>query len=277
MQSLILGTAQWGKDYGVTNALGRMGDRDLAEVMQIAAIAGIRDFDTAPAYGDAEHRLRPWAQDLRVCTKVKAAGPTSIQEQVTKSLAMLGTQRLHGCLVHDWSAANSSQQQVASEALEHLREQGVITLVGVSAYEEADLRAAAGTFERLDVVQVPCNALDRRLDASPIIEDLVDRHVLIQARSVFLQGLLAAPSATPLSAHADVQAYFTACQKANLKPLSAALHAVRQRSWISAVLVGAASPHELREILAVWNQQPVDLPELPASEDLSLIDPRNWG
>ena len=36
MQSVILGTAQWGLDYGVTNAAGRLSDEAVREIADCA-------------------------------------------------------------------------------------------------------------------------------------------------------------------------------------------------------------------------------------------------
>ena len=76
MQSIVLGTAQWGSDYGVTNAVGRLSDASLAGLASTALELGIVDLDTAPVYGDAEERISPWARSFSITTKVAASGLT---------------------------------------------------------------------------------------------------------------------------------------------------------------------------------------------------------
>ena len=56
---LVLGTAQWGNAYGVTNSVGRLSDEQIGQIVSVARAAGISDIDTARGYGDAEERLRP--------------------------------------------------------------------------------------------------------------------------------------------------------------------------------------------------------------------------
>ena len=74
MQSVILGTAQWGLDYGVTNTAGRLSDEAVREVADSAWALGIRTLDTAPAYGDAEERIPSLGHGFAVQTKVSIGG-----------------------------------------------------------------------------------------------------------------------------------------------------------------------------------------------------------
>ena len=82
MQSLVLGTAQWGNPYGVTNTRGRLTDETLAEIIAVAKSSGIRAIDTAGMYGDAEARLASWASDFSITTKVRGADPQTIPAQL---------------------------------------------------------------------------------------------------------------------------------------------------------------------------------------------------
>ena len=112
---LSLGTAQWGTGYGITNAKGALDDSDIEAIVTTALEFGVRDVDThRPAnprqgYGRAQDRLRPWASDFAITTKVfagsSADGP--IRDQLTNSLANLGVERVHACLVHDWYELSS--------------------------------------------------------------------------------------------------------------------------------------------------------------------------
>jgi aryl-alcohol dehydrogenase-like predicted oxidoreductase len=276
MQALVLGTAQWGTPYGVTNERGRLGEADLAEIMTAAQAAGVDRVDTASGYGDAEARLARWAGGLAVTTKVKANSEIPIIEQIGESLLQLGVSSVRTLLIHDWFQLNSSQAVAAAEELAGIREVGLTEEIGISGYEPADLESALTHFDRLDAVQVPVNALDGRLVHHRVLSDLREAGTRIQARSVFLQGLLAAPSSVPLAQHPDVLGFHGACRETGISPLDVALASVRAREWISEVVVGVTSGAELRQITAAW-QAPVPMFQGDSfSEDLSLIDPRNW-
>ena len=277
MTVLSLGTAQWGDAYGVTNATGRLTDADIARIMDVAADAGITAVDTAAGYGDAEARLRPWASGLQITTKVAGAAPDRIAGQVEASLAALGRLDVEIVLLHDWDALSAPTQRQAAAALRDAKAAGLVTRIGVSVYNEAGLVSAAEAFERLDVVQVPANALDRRLDASGTLAALRAGGTRVQVRSAFLQGLLAAPTDGCLGQHPDVEAFHRAAADADLTSLGMALAHVRALPWADDIVVGVTSAAELAAIVAAWQTVPASLaPMRLASADLSLVDPRTW-
>ena len=277
MTVLSLGTAQWGDAYGVTNATGRLTDADIARIMDVAADAGITAVDTAAGYGDAEARLRPWASGLEITTKVAGAAPATIAGQVEASLAALGRLNVEIVLLHDWDALSAPTQRQAAAALRGAKAAGLVTRIGVSVYDEAGLVSAAEAFERLDVVQVPANALDRRLDASGTLAALRSGGTRVQVRSAFLQGLLAAPTDGGLGQHPDVEAFHRAAADADLTSLGMALAHVRALPWADDIVVGVTSAAELAAIVAAWQTVPASLaPMSLASADLSLVDPRTW-
>ena len=276
MQALVLGTAQWGTPYGVTNARGRLDDTDLAEIMAAAREAGIEGVDTAAGYGDAEARLAPWAPELHITTKVKAESSVPMLDQARTSLRELRVDSVRTLLIHDWFALSPSAAAKAAEEIASIRDLGLVSEIGVSGYEPADLETALAHFDRLDAVQVPVNALDARLDQLPLLEQLTAQGTRIQARSVFLQGLLAAPSTVKLAQHSDVLNFHVACVEAGIAPLEGALAAVRARTWVSEVIVGVTAGQELRDIARAWASPVPATTNFVASGDLTLIDPRNW-
>jgi aryl-alcohol dehydrogenase-like predicted oxidoreductase len=276
MQALVLGTAQWGSPYGVTNERGRLDDSDLAEIMAVAAEASIKAVDTAAGYGDAESRLGPWASKLDITTKVMADSPLPILDQTRASLKLLGVESIRTLLLHDWFALDQARASAAARELASIRELGIASEIGISGYEPADLQSALAHFDRLDTVQVPVNALDARLDRHPVLAELIAQGTRIQARSVFLQGLLAAPSTKQLAQHPDVVRFHTACVESGVSPIEGALSAVRACGWVSEIVIGVTSGQELREIARAWLSPAAEVTNLTASHDLALIDPRNW-
>ena len=97
--TLVLGTAQWGREYGVTNERGRLSDTDLSEIVEEAKAQRIDQVDTARSYGDAESRLRKFAQNFTITTKV--AGSIDIVSQIHASMVDLGVSDIDTLLIHD--------------------------------------------------------------------------------------------------------------------------------------------------------------------------------
>ena len=275
MSTLVLGTAQWGQDYGVTNSAGRPDDASITAILQAARGVGVRRLDTAAAYGDAERRLRPWAADFEIVTKVAGAEPERIGELVQRSLGELGADSINGCLIHDWDGLDPVVQRESAGALEALRAAGLIGQAGVSVYDAVGLQTAQGAFAQLDLVQVPANALDQRLDDG-LMRRLAAAGTVIQVRSVFLQGLLISPGAHPLGAHPAIAAFTEWAARSGATPLAMALGHVRALPWAGEIVVGVTSPAELAELLTAWELEPRRTPADLACDDVDLIDPRRW-
>ena len=51
---LIIGTANFGAEYGIKNHSGRLSDDKLVDIIATADLYGISTFDTANSYGDSE-------------------------------------------------------------------------------------------------------------------------------------------------------------------------------------------------------------------------------
>lgn len=280
MQSVILGTAQWGLDYGVTNTTGRLADPDLDLLIVAAGQVGITQLDTAPAYGDAEARIGRHALGFSVQTKVTGSGrsATEIVASVEGSLRRLGATALAAVLVHDWPTLSAADQHTCATALEALRESGIIEAVGVSGYGEDDLRSARAAFGRLDIAQLPVSVLDQRLDRSEVVAVLRSEGTRIQARSVFLQGVaLSHDEGTAFGRHDDVVRLRAEALRTRASLPSVCLGYVRSRPWVDEVVLAATSESELSQIWQAWTGE---IPAIGwsalASSDPGLIDPRRW-
>ena len=276
VQALVLGTAQWGNPYGVTNRHGRLSDEAIAEIIDVAREADIQAVDTASRYGDAESRLHPWARQFTVTTKVRGSGAQPIAQQLAASLASLGVERVHACLLHDWPTLTQREAAGAVRQLRALQDAQLVTAVGVSAYDDDELGRALAAFGTVDVVQVPVNALDQRLTRSRALQLIAEQGAEIQARSVFLQGLLAGRSDTDLGRHPDVVGFHDYCAQQGQGPIEVALGFVKGVPWVSRVVVGVTGVDEFKGILKAWDSAVEIRPEVLGSSDLTLLDPRRW-
>jgi len=278
MSRLVLGTAQWGDPYGATNTQGRLSDADIEEIVAIARASEITDVDTASGYGDAERRLRPFARDFRISTKLIGASP--VEEQARSSLNALGVDAVDTILVHDWDALNRGQQESTVDGLGRLVDAGVTECVGVSVYDAEGIGSARAVFgergTRLGALQVPANPIDRRLDECDDLLELAAEGAHVGVRSVFLQGVLLS-SVDDLSAHPDVQRFVNVIDGRPAVRVNACLAHARALPWATHVVVGVTNANELAAVCHAWNStEPELLPDELASLDRKLLDPRLW-
>lgn len=193
MSALALGTVQLGCRYGVNNAIGRQPTMAEAHAVLTAALdAGIEVYDTAAAYGSAEEVLGAYhlaGKNARIISKLKPDcedSPTAVLAEIRGSLGRLGGASLYGYMLH--RAADRERAGVMA-GMVAAREQGLTAKIGVSIYEPAEALAAAAD-PRVDIIQIPYNVLDYRLDEAGFFDLARENGIEVYARSAFLQGLL---------------------------------------------------------------------------------------
>lgn len=287
MNSLCIGTAQFGMSYGVANAHGKPTSDRIKSILKFAISNGIRSLDTAISYGDSEIRLgQTGVSDWAVVSKLPKvpAGVNNVnawvQDQVMGSLNRLGVDSLDGLLLHHPKQLLCG---LGADLYSSMREQvalGHARRIGISIYDSTELDILISRFN-FDIVQAPLNILDGRLIQSGWIARLQDSGVALHVRSAFLQGLLLMPASqrppyferwAPLwSKWSSWLAYH------DLTPLQACLRYVLHAPGIEQVVLGVDSEDQLSEIITVANEGPIpDGYQSLQVCDPELLNPSLW-
>lgn len=283
---LALGTVQFGLPYGIANQAGQITRATAKTMLQFAAAKGIDTLDTAIAYGESESCLgEAGNQGFKLVTKLPAVpdGHSDIngwvREQIIASLSRLGVHAVHGLLLHRPDQLLRAGGKVLFQALQDLKEAGLVQKIGVSIYAPSELDVLIPRY-RFDLVQAPFNLVDRRLHTSGWLQRLKDDGVEIHTRSAFLQGLLlmprlAIPSKFDLWKDLwDKWHNWLACH--SVSAVQACLTYPLSFPEVDRVVVGADSVSQLEQIIgAAHGVAPDDLPDLRC-DDENLINPAHW-
>ena len=288
-----LGGAQFGLDYGVTNRSGRVSRTELEAILTTADARGVTFIDTAPGYGKSEAAIgcAAGASDFRIVTKTPklAAAETAadavrmVRQALRASLERLQVPAVDGLLVHDADDLLGRHGDAIWATLEAIRAEGLSRRIGVSVYGGAAIDLALARFP-LEIVQLPYNVLDDRLEQGGQFERLAHAGVAIHARSIFLQGLLlAAPDQIPdrfgplAEAVAELRSWAGA---QGLSPLEAALTRPLRRAGIEACIVGVTSLAELENALGAASRVAALGADIEFSRIVPLaeshLDPSRW-
>ena len=91
MNKLILGTVQFGLNYGIANQTGKVSESDSKNMLQICRTNNIRMLDTAINYGDSEKCLGALSsnQPTFTCTSlgIVAVLPITEKELLPRSVS----------------------------------------------------------------------------------------------------------------------------------------------------------------------------------------------
>lgn len=299
---LVLGSVQLGLNYGAANRTGKPSRSDACRMVAHAADAGITNFDTARAYGDAEERLGEALRSRKAVRTITKLSPLSelsddasrrdvraaVDASIDASLYALRRPQIDCLLLHRASHMNAFDGAIWERLIERL-EDGTVTTLGVSVQSP---REALEALACADVchIQLPFNILDWRWQRAGVISRIRARsHVTIHARSVFLQGVLAAdePSVWPsidgvspggiASLLSDIVREYGRESVADL-----CLAYVRGQDWIDGAVVGMETQSQLDENLRLFVRPPLSqkdceaisahIPNVPEQ----LLDPAKW-
>lgn len=280
-----LGTAQFGMAYGVAGKGVATPLQEVKGILEQAYSFGIDTLDTAIKYGQSEAVLgQLGATQFNIISKLPAVPAYDlnvaewVRNQSVSSLERLGVGTMEGLLLHNPKDLLSFNGAALYKALCQMRDDGLVKKIGISVYCPEELEALFLNFD-FDIVQAPLNILDQRLLESGWYDRLIQRHVEIHTRSVFLQGLLLMP-ARERPAHFECFSEIWSCwddwlSQTGLTPLQACIRFALSHREISKVIVGVDSREHLQEILlAAAGELPVlpSWPTIPAE----LINPSAW-
>lgn len=300
---LLLGTAQLGGPYGITNVTGTPDDRSAGRLLRTAAELGVTHLDTARTYGRSEQRIGDLLRGarltaLRVVTTVAPlweaadAGPqavrAAVERSVTRSVAELDAPAPPTVLLHGARDAVTADG-AAWQRLHEYAAAGVVDRIGVSVRSPRELRAVLD-LPGLAYLRLPCNLLDHRWSDPDLADLLAQRpHLVVVARGVYLQGLLVAGGAVRWPHLDDARRdHLLGCldrlaaQLGRTGRADLCLAYVLSLPWVTSVVVGAETSPQLRANAELSGRPPLTaaerdlvraaLPPVPAE----LLDPGRW-
>ena len=211
-----------------------------------------------------------------------------VDESIEQSLTALRRDKLDCVLLHRAQHRIAWNGAVWDRLIE-LLEEGTILSLGVSVQSPAEALSALASPD-VQHIQLPFNILDWRWRAAGVVERLTERpNVTVHARSVFLQGLLAArdpkiwPRLPNFSAPAIVDwldETARAYERDSVADLCLAF--ARGQSWIDGVVVGQETEEQLEANLRLSIRPPLSPEECAAIEAarprvaIALLDPAQW-
>jgi spore coat polysaccharide biosynthesis protein SpsF len=299
---LVLGSVQLGLAYGAANRTGKPSRRAALRLVRRAADSGVTKFDTARAYGDSEERLGEaldTRKSARTITKLSPLGElaadaargevrAAVDASIAESLSALRRARIDCLLLHRAAHMTAWDGAVWDRLIEKL-EDGTVLALGVSVQSPEE---ALEALSRSDVrhIQLPFNILDWRWREAGVLDDIAERpHITIHARSVFLQGILAAGDASvwPAVGGVDAAAVLAALSRiardfGRETVADLCLAYARGQSWIDGVVVGMETERQLDDNLRLFVRPPLsaeDCAEIARQvprAPVELLNPALW-
>ena len=190
MNKIVLGTAQFGFDYGVNNQRGQVPQTEVFEILAAAFRLGVETLDTASMYGASENVIgkfiKKYNKKFNIISKIGNVERLKIKPLLISSLVELGVDSFYGLLIHGFRYYANNPE--IWEILKEMKSEGKAKKIGFSIYSPDELEALFQQGIELDQIQVPYNIFDRRFE--PYFPILQSKGIEIYVRSIFLQGIV---------------------------------------------------------------------------------------
>lgn len=271
---LILGTVQFGCQYGI-NSAGKPSVEQVVSILHLAQEGGIQLLDTSSAYGNAETVLGSIeiAKKFKIVSKYPKC-EKSVFEMFQHSCEQIGTNHLYGYILHHFELFQKNPMLWAD--FEKLRESGKTDHIGFSLYEPEELELILNIGVNFDLLQIPYNLFDRQFE--PYFELLKRMGVEIHVRSTFLQGLFFMDRETLPEKLYPLKPYLMLldryAKENNLSIAEIALNYNIQNPDIDGVLIGVDNVAQLKQNFESLSNQLIKLDIKVKEQD--LLKPVNW-
>ena len=190
MSKIILGTVQFGLDYGINNTLGKIPIEEIRHIFAFAYSKGVLTLDTASGYGDSEEIIGTYLaknpnKRFEIITKINSS-ETSLEEQLKESLRKLKLNKIEVLMLHSFELYEKFKSQITAFCQKNKGKN--FNELGVSVYTNDEIETIISD-PNINRIQSPFNLLDNEMKRGEKYAEIKSNGKVVDTRSVFLQGL----------------------------------------------------------------------------------------
>ena len=284
---ISIGTAQFGKKYGISNKNGKTRKSEIDKILKIAKQQDINSIDTAQNYLNVENTIASYnLNDFKISTKISEIDSENIKtnkhyiyNKIIQSIQNLKIKKIDTIFLHNTNDLLSRNGNKYFEDLVRSKKNKLVNKIGITVYSIKEINEIISNFD-IDVVQCPFNIFDNRLVESGMYNALVEKKIEIEVRSIFLQGLLLMNAKNiPLqfqSFKKIFKLWFEFLENNQISQLDACINFVKKFKKIKRVIIGVENSNQFVEIIKSFNNNNyIDFPKM-SSNQIKLINPNLW-
>ena len=283
MQTLVLGTANFGQRYGV------QGKPELTQKevdrMLVWASGKIDELDTSEDYKKSHKIISKHSFNFKITSKIDlnkiatANELTSRISQISQELKKLQVERI---LLRPHSSNNEVTLK-AIKKLRELQEGSLIGEIGLTIYDTKELEYFSSEISGPLVFQVPISIINQSFEKLVRGNPRQYKHFKFYARSIFLQGLLLM-EVTKIPSHLQeispaILFLNNELERVGSSIPEATFSYLKRQEWIVGIIMGVSNLEELQRNVEIFHSSTVfdlelldRLPSVPSK----IRDPRLW-
>ena len=285
MSKIILGTVQFGLDYGINNTLGKIPIEEIHQILDFAYSKGILTLDTASGYGDSEEIIGTYLaknpnKRFEIITKINSS-EISLEEQLKESLRKLKLNKIEVLMLHSFESYQKLKSQITAFCQKNKGKN--FNELGVSVYTNDEIETIISD-PNINRIQSPFNLLDNEMKRGEKYAEIKSNGKVVDTRSVFLQGLFFKDTNTlpvilePLREPLEKLKRIAASESLSIEEL--AMGYALSMKFIDNVLIGVDSLDQLKKNMNVLSnsisKELVEEINSISIENTNLLNPSLW-
>ncbi len=280
-----LGTAQFSKNYGISNLFGKPSLKEIKKILSIAKKNNVKFLDLAEDYKGVIRLLgKIKINHFKIVLKLKIKSSYTkkkIIQNFKNSLKLLNLSKVHAVLIHNIKDFNHNKLNKVFEVFKYLKSIGLIKKFGISSYSLNEAKKFVKIY-KINFLQIPFNIFDQELIKNRNYLYFKNTKTEIHIRSIFLQGLLLMNKNTLPKYFNKWKNLFNKLErkkiyyKKNSFELCINFIKINIKKFKS-VVIGVNSTKELNEIITMFKRKKNNISYKNLScSDKNLIYPYNW-
>ena len=287
--NLILGTVQFGMEYGINNRHGKPSTEEVNDILKCAFQNKVYYLDTADNYGESQKRIgnfhSNFDEKFNIISKFDFNEKNILEKSdlgIEHKVNLLNVDNIYCQMFHSYNDLKTFNDCIQNK-LKSLKKRNIIKKIGVSIYTNQEFENALN-YDLIDLVQIPFNLLDNFNIKGDLIKKAKSKNIEIHARSVFLQGLFFKDHKSLKNSMKPMIPYLkkitNICNKYSKKIEDIALNYVYNTEGIDKVIIGVDNKSQLvKNIKCIKSKIENDL--INEINDINVIEeqmllPYNW-
>ncbi len=289
MKKIVLGTAQFSGDYGITRTTKNFTKKESHKILKTCYLKKIRHLDTSIDYENSLKKISSFKyKDWQITTKIDPKKLNfssehnlylSLERQILLFKKKSSQKTIKNLLIRNADIMQTSKGKILFKVLKKIKKKKLIINFGYSIYNFKNLKRIINNYKP-DLIQCPYNLFDRRIENVKIKDLLKKKKIKIQVRSIFLQGvLLKKIDQLPKFFHKWKKFFMNLNKIAkinNLTNLSLCFNFVNNNKDIDEILIGVQNNIELKQILNIKMKKKININHNLFRPSSRLIDPTKW-
>tara|TARA_Y100001970_G_scaffold294347_1_gene451144 strand:- start:3053 stop:3916 length:864 start_codon:yes stop_codon:yes gene_type:complete len=286
MKNIVIGSANFNQYYGLKKF--KFNQDVLKNTIKLAKQNKIHYLDTAFEYNLNKKLLNNINfKNFKLISKVRLPKKNintflkNLENKILLELKLFKLKRYEAILFHNTKDLLSINGNLFLRTLSKLKRKKIIKNIGISIYEPRELVKSLKVFKP-DIVQLPISIFDQRFIKNKWINKLKKKNIKIQARSIFLNGLVLkkinqlnnfkySKEFKPLLIKYNIW-----CKQNNFSQLDLAISFIKNIKEIDLITIGFDNKSQLQEILVALNKKIEINFDNFNIVNRNITDPRKW-